>query len=154
MIITKANKEKWTKPQKKEIGGPALFVSFKWLAEIGSNHMDKANEAARGQLKEIFDKAKEHHFMDKIFSHSQAWVTHDKKKAYIRFKLQPWYRDVELLFAFILTNPGTAGNAVGKIEGQPAPRGPRLMELENTMEPIKGKGKGGAKNEGKGPQEI
>ncbi len=28
------------------------------------------------------------------------------------------------------------------IEGQAAPRGPRIMELENIMDPIKGKGKG------------
>ncbi len=46
-MIAKANRERWTKLQKKEIGGPSLYVGYKWLALIAGKHMAKINEAAK-----------------------------------------------------------------------------------------------------------
>jgi hypothetical protein len=140
-MIAKANREKWTKVQKKGIGGPSLFVGYKWLSLIGAKYQDKITGIAKAQITEIFDQAKDHHFMDKVFSHSQAWITNDKQKAFIRFKFQPWYRECELFMVYVLTGTGQ-GHQKCRIEGQAAPRGPRIIDLEDTMFPIKGKGKG------------
>jgi hypothetical protein len=143
-MIAKATREKWTKLQKKEIGGPALYVGYKWLALMAGKHMAKINDAAKAQITDIFDKAKDHHYMDKVFSHSQAWIAKDKTKAFVRFKFQPWYGHCELFMVYLLTGPESKHS---KIEGQAAPRGPRMLELEELMEPIKGKGKGKGKTD-------
>ncbi len=49
-MIAKANRERWTKVMKKEIGGPSLYVAYKWLALIGAKHMSKINEGAKTHL--------------------------------------------------------------------------------------------------------
>ncbi len=107
-------------------------------------HGNKKKEAAKAQITDMFDKAKDHHYMDKVFSHSQAWITNAKNKAFARFKFQPWYGQCEPFMVFLLTGPDSKNS---KIEGQAAPRGPRLLELEELMEPIKGKGKGKGTND-------
>ena len=139
--------KKKTKVQKEGSGGASLFVGYKWLSVIGSKYQDEITGIAKAQITEIFDQAKDDHFMDKVFSHTQAWITNDKQKAFIRFKFQPWYRECELFMVYVLTGTGQ-GYQKCRIEGQAAPRGPRIIDLEDTMFPIKGKGKGKEQEQG------
>jgi hypothetical protein len=134
--VLKANKERWTKAQKKEIGGPQVFVAFKWLADMGAQGESFANKA-KEQLSEIFALAQDVHFMDQVFSHSQSWLGKDKQFGFIRFKMHPWFKELEEAFVQFLKRGGKA-----IIKGQSAPRGYKVIDLEETMEPIKGKGKG------------
>ena len=135
-IVMKAGKEGWSKVQKKEIGGPALYVAFKWLENMGAKN-ETFSGIAKDELTQIFTLAKDMHFMDQVFSHSQAWLTKDKKAGYLRFKMQPWYTNLQLAFIQFIKSQGDA-----KIKGQTAPRGVKFIELEEVMEPIKGKGRG------------
>jgi hypothetical protein len=134
--VTKATKERWAKTQKKEIGGPALYVAYNWLEAMGEA-ADNFTGKAKEELADVFKKANNVHFMDQVFSHSQTWITKDKKNAYLRFKMQPWYSNLEIQFIEFLKAGGPA-----TIKGQAAPRGVRVIEVEELMEPIKGKGKG------------
>ena len=137
----RANKERWTKLQKKEIGGPGVFVAFKWLADMGAQG-EAFTGKAKEQLTEIFNSAKDVHYMDQVFTHSQTWVGKDKQCAFLKFKMQPWYKELEEAFIQFVRNGGQT-----ILKGQSAPRGPRMIELEEVMEPIKGKGKGKGKHD-------
>ena len=75
--------------------------------------------------------------MDQVFTHSQTWVGKDKKLAFIRFKMHPWFKELEEAFVQFLKRGGQA-----IIKGQSAPRGYKVVELGEIVEPIKGKGKG------------
>jgi hypothetical protein len=134
--VLRANSERWTKLQKKEIGGPGVFVAFKWLGDMGVQGESFAGKA-KEQLQEIFKSAQDVHYMDQVFTHSQTWVGKDKKFAFIKFKMHPWYKELEEAFVQFLKKGGKA-----IIKGQSAPRGLKVIELEELMEPIKGKGKG------------
>jgi hypothetical protein len=81
------------------------------------------------QLTDVFAKAHSPHDMDVVFSHSQTWMQRDNKAGFIRFRMTPWYHDLEVqLLTWILTMPNV------KMEGQPAPRGPRMISLNEAID--------------------
>jgi hypothetical protein len=141
-ICTAAKQAGTPAHERKAIGGAPLYVAFKWLEILGGNYASKdgiacTTEPVTTQLGTIFNEAKNAHYMGKVFSHSQCWVTKDNKKAYIKFRFQSWLRETEYFFlCTLLSLPDR------KLEGQPAPSGPKMFELRNTMEPGKGKGRG------------
>mgnify|MGYP000591741804 CR=1 FL=1 len=80
------------------------------------------------QLQDVFAKAIAPHDMDMIFSHSQTWMQRDNKAGFIRFKMTPWYHDLEVqLLTWMLKMPNV------RMEGQPAPRGPRMISLNEVI---------------------
>ena len=81
------------------------------------------------QLQTIFTKATSAHDMDVIFSHSQTWMQKDNKAGFICFKMTPGYHELEVqITAWMLTMPNV------RMEGQPAPRGPRMISLSETID--------------------
>ena len=128
--VDKLRKEGKTPKERKEIGGPALYVGLKWMMICGKPEV-RALFTDKGLtlLTNIFETAKSAHDMDVIFSHSQTWMQRDNKGGFIRFKMTPAYFELEIqLTAWMLTMPNV------RMEGQPAPRGPRMISLNETME--------------------
>ncbi len=79
----------------------------------GESFANKAKE----QLTENFASAQDVHYMDQVFTHSQSWMGKDKKFGFIRFKMHPWYKELEEAFVQSLKRGGKA-----IIKGQSAPR--------------------------------
>ncbi len=79
-------------------------------------------------LKDAFDNANTVHYMSEVFSHLQTWATRDGELAYVRFQMQPWYRDLEVHLAELMMPMERS-----QLEGQPAPRGPRMNKLLDAM---------------------
>ena len=119
-----------TPKERKENGGAALYVGLNWMIVCGkqdarTHFTDKGLQ----QLQDVFAKATSPHDMDMIFSHSQTWMQRDKKAGIIRFKMTPWYHDLEVqLLTWMLTMPNV------RMEGQPAPRGPRMISLSEVID--------------------
>jgi hypothetical protein len=129
-VVDKQRKEGKTPKERKEIGGPALYVGLKWMMICGKPEA-RALFTDKGLtlLTTIFEKASSAHDMDVIFSHSQTWMQRDNKGGFIRFKMTPAYYELEVqLTAWMLTMPNV------RMEGQPAPRGPRMISLNETMD--------------------
>jgi hypothetical protein len=129
-IVDKQRKEGKTPKERKEIGGPALYVGLNWMTICGrpearTHFTDKGLE----QLTDVFAKAKSPHDMDVVFSHSQTWMQRDNRAGFIRLKMTPWYRELEVqLLTWMLSMPNV------KMEGQPAPRGPRMIGLNEVID--------------------
>jgi hypothetical protein len=129
-VVDKQRKEGKTPKERKEIGGAALYVGLKWMMLCGKPEARmQFTDKGLTQLTTIFAKATSAHDMDVIFSHSQTWMQRDNKAGFIRFKMTPGYHELEVqLTAWMLTMPNV------RMEGQPAPRGPRMISLNETVD--------------------
>jgi hypothetical protein len=129
-IVDKGRKEGRTPKERKEIGGPALYVGLNWMTLCGKPEArPHFTEKGLEQLVDVFAKAKSPHDMNVVFAHSQTWMQRDNRAGFIRLKMTPWYRDLEVqLITWILSMPNV------KMEGQPAPRGPRMIALNEVID--------------------
>jgi hypothetical protein len=128
--VDKQRKEGKTPKERKELGGPALYVGMNWMIICGQTEA-RTHFTEKGllQLTSIFARAQSPHDMDVVFSHSQTWMQRDAKGGFIRFKMTPSYHELEVqLTNWLLTMPNV------RMEGQPAPRGPRMIALNETID--------------------
>ena len=128
-LVTDSRAKGLSKEDKKKIGGPSLYVAFGWLRII-INMAQTAPPTGPGteQLQNAISRCKTIHDMGYIFSHSQCWITKDRKVGYMKFKLQPWMRDVETWLAFtLLLDPMIT------LEDQPTAAGPKLWVMNQAM---------------------
>jgi hypothetical protein len=129
-LADKQRKEGKSPKERKELGGPALYVGMEWMIICGQTEVrTHFTEKGLQQLTAIFAKAQSPHDMDVVFSHSQTWMQRDAKGGFIRFKMTPAYHELEVqLINLLLTMPNV------RMEGQPAPRGPRMVALNETID--------------------
>jgi hypothetical protein len=129
-LVIKQRTEGKSPKERKELGGPALYVGMKWMIICGQTEA-RTHFTEKGllQLTSIFARAQSPHDMDVVFSHSQTWMQRDAKGGFIRFKMTPSYHELEVqLTNWLLTMPNV------RMEGQPAPRGPRMIALSETID--------------------
>jgi hypothetical protein len=129
-LVDIQRKEGKTPKERKELGGAALYVGLNWMTLCGRPEArTHFTDKGLSQLTDIFAKAHSPHDMDVVFSHSQTWMQRDNKAGFIRFRMTPWYHDLEVqLLTWMLTMPNV------KMEGQPAPRGPRMISLNEAID--------------------
>jgi hypothetical protein len=119
-LSDKQRKEGKSPKERKELGGPALYVGMEWMGICGQTEArTHFTEKGLQQLANIFAKAQSPHDMDVVFSHSQTWMQ----------RMTPAYHELEVqLINWMLTMPNV------RMEGQPAPRGPRMVALNETID--------------------
>ena len=133
--VTKARSEGHSGAEMKKIGSACLYVAYEWLnlMYVTANYNDgeyiMGFTMAEDQLKQTMRQEMQNiHQMDRVFSHSQAWLTKDKSAGFIKYKFTPWCKDLEIWITnHLLAQPGVS------LEGQPAPPGSLLWGMNEAM---------------------
>jgi hypothetical protein len=129
-IVDKQRKDGKTPKERKAFGGAALHEGLNWMTLCGKPEA-RAHYTDKGltQLQAIFTNANSPHDMEVVFSHSQTWMQRDSKAGFIRFKMTPWYHDLEVqLIAWMPAMPNV------RMEGQSAPREPRMISQSEVID--------------------
>jgi hypothetical protein len=129
-LVTQSRKKSASKEEKAAIGPAFYYVAYNWIKIINELAQEKkiTNDVALEQLKKICETSTSIHDMKRIFSHAAAWITRDKKIAYVRYKMLPWVAQLEVsLTDYILSLPDHT------LDGSPAPINHKVYAMNESL---------------------